>query len=195
MHWQEANDIGKLLCHVRTSSVRSALRQTPQQTNKKSPLAVPSTQVYLNFANTTPNLPAYCSYSTWPSATKMPKKSYAEEDDGVFHDAPDAPKSNRAYTTGAKDPFPVMDDEKPVEDPIKPGMDDTDRQIRTSYRDIATLGDRANPWQDATRRTPWTSPTSCKGGLAMRSRGITTRKMWMRALGWTIGRSRSVVYL
>lgn len=130
--------------HVRISSVRSALRQTLQQTNKESPLAVLSTQAYLNLANTTSKLPAYPVYSTWPSATKMRRKSYAEADDSVFHDAPEAPKSNRACSTGAEDPLPMMNDEEPVEDPVKPGMGDTDRQIRTSYRSIAIHSNRAN---------------------------------------------------
>ena len=65
----------------------------------------------------------------------MSKSSYAETDDKTLQDVPDAPRGevdlHKRYTTGARDPVPVMGDEKPVEDPVEPGMGDTDRQIRT----------------------------------------------------------------
>ena len=65
----------------------------------------------------------------------MSKSSYPETDDKTLEDVRDAPRGevdlNKRYTTGARDPIPVQGDSRPVEDPIEPGMDDTDEQIRT----------------------------------------------------------------
>lgn len=64
----------------------------------------------------------------------MSKSSYAETDDKVLRDDPNAPRGevdfHKRYTTGARDPVPVMGDNKPVEDPVEPDIGDTDAQIR-----------------------------------------------------------------
>ncbi|AEO68669.1 bce728d1-ffa4-4b48-b5b8-b96eab7526a2 [Thermothielavioides terrestris] len=63
-------------------------------------------------------------------------------------EAPEGQVSDPSYKTGKDEPVPVVGDEEPVAEPMKPGQADTDKQLEQDEREAI---DKGNIMKERTR--------------------------------------------
>ncbi|KAL2150562.1 hypothetical protein VTH82DRAFT_7125 [Thermothelomyces myriococcoides] len=81
-------------------------------------------------------------------------------------DAPPGQVNDPSYKTRGNEAVPVVDDDAPVDDPMKPGSADSDRQLERDERDAI---DKSNILKDRTRHAKpagtYTEPSDAQMGL------------------------------
>ncbi|KAK3368395.1 hypothetical protein B0H63DRAFT_515016 [Podospora didyma] len=82
----------------------------------------------------------------------MSKAGHAYTDDKLGdelpRDAPDGQVNDPSYKTSGNEAIPVIDDDDAVEDPIKPGAADSDKQLEQDEREAI---DKSNIVKERTR--------------------------------------------
>ncbi|KAL2019052.1 hypothetical protein VTK56DRAFT_10156 [Thermocarpiscus australiensis] len=100
----------------------------------------------------------------------MSKAAYAYSDDKPGADlpkeAPEGQVSDPSYKTEGNEPVPVIDDNAPVEDPMRPGAADSDKQLEQDEREAI---DKSNIMKERTRhakpRGQYAEPSDEQMGL------------------------------
>ncbi|KAK3935195.1 hypothetical protein QBC46DRAFT_358443 [Diplogelasinospora grovesii] len=82
----------------------------------------------------------------------MSKVAYAYSDDKAGDElpkgAPEGQVNDPSYKTSKNEAVPVIDDDAPVEDPMKPGKADSDAQLEKDEKEAI---DKSNIMKDRTR--------------------------------------------
>ncbi|KAK4114411.1 hypothetical protein N656DRAFT_777614 [Canariomyces notabilis] len=85
----------------------------------------------------------------------MSKVAHAYTDDKPSDplpaDAPEGQVDDPSYKTGKNEAVPVIDDNEPVEDPMRPGQADSDKQLEQDEREAI---DKSNIIGERTRKKP-----------------------------------------